>query len=57
MGRHELPHERLRLENDVGDVEDGEKPAVHCIGHVQILLHASNFGIPDVTTIEESKQI
>ena len=37
--REDLPHQREPLEDDVGDVEDGEQPLVVGRGEVEVFLH------------------
>ena len=57
MWRNDFPHERHPFEEDVRDVEEGEKPLVLGIVHVETLAHARRFGISDIGTIEEGHQV
>jgi hypothetical protein len=47
------PHKTLKLKDDVGNVEDCQQPAVSIAFEIKIFLHAGNFGITDVRTIQE----
>lgn len=45
MRRHYLPHDSLELEEDVGDVEDGEKPLVPIPMKLQVFGHSCDTSI------------
>jgi hypothetical protein len=47
------PHESLKLEGDVSDVEYCQQPAVSIAYEMEVLLHAGDFGIADVRTVEK----
>lgn len=41
----DFPHEREPLEDDVGDVEDGQQPLVLAARELEFRLHAGDFGV------------
>jgi hypothetical protein len=51
------PHESLKLEDDVGDVEYCQQPAVPVAYQMEVFLHAGDFGIANIRAIEERKEI
>jgi hypothetical protein len=57
MGIYDPPHEALKLEEDVCDVEYRQQPAVSVALEIQVFLHAGNFGIANVGAIEEGEKI
>jgi hypothetical protein len=57
VGIYDSPHESLELEDDVGDVEYGQQPAVSVAFEIQVCLHAGDFSIADIRAIEEGKKI
>lgn len=57
MGEDNLPHERLKLEQNVTDIEDGQKPLIAVSLEVQIFLHARNFGITDIGAVEKGENV
>jgi hypothetical protein len=56
MGVDDPPHERLKLEDNVGDVENGQKPFVAIARKIEVFLHASDFRIADIRPVEEGEQ-
>ena len=57
MRRNDLPHQRLPLEEDVSDVEDGEQPLVIVALEVQVRFHPRDLGVADVGTVEEGEDV
>ena len=57
MRIYDPPHEALELEDDVSDVEDCQQPAVSVAFKIEVLLHASDFGISNVRSIEEGEKV
>lgn len=57
MGWKYLPKEQRELADDVGDVEDSRKPRILAARQFQVLLHAGNLSVANVTTIEERQHI
>jgi hypothetical protein len=57
MRSYDPPHEALKLEEDVCDIEYRQQPAVPVAREMQVFLHASNFGIANVGAIEEGEKI
>lgn len=51
------PHETLELEEDVGDVEDCQQPAISVAFEVEVFLHASDLGVADIRAIEEGEKV
>lgn len=45
------------LENNVGDVEDGEETVVVVTGKVEIILETSNPGVADVCSVNEAEKV
>jgi hypothetical protein len=57
---HNFPHKSHPLEEDVGDVEDGQEPLVLGIGLMNrafALAETSGLGITNVGTVEEGQKI
>jgi hypothetical protein len=57
MGIYDPPHEALKLEEDVCNVEYRQQPAVSVALEIQVFLHTGNFGIANVGAIEEGEKI
>ena len=57
MRGENLPEEQRKFENDVRDVKDGQEPFVLIVLQFQIVAHPSEFRIPYVSSIEESKHV
>jgi hypothetical protein len=51
MRIYDPPHEALKLEEDICDVEYRQQPAVSIAREMQVFLHAGNFGIANVGAI------
>lgn len=45
---YDPPHEALKLEGDVANIEYCQQPAVSMAFEVEVSLHTGNFGIADV---------
>ena len=56
MRRQHLPHDDEELEEDVGDVEDGEEPAVLRPVDPQVVFHARDARIADVGPVQEGQE-
>src|SRR5271170_5739471 len=56
MGVDDPPHERLKLEDNVRDVENGQKPFVAIARKIEVFLHACDFRIADIRPVEEGEQ-
>ena len=52
-----FPPEDLELKDNVGDVEDGQKVVVVVADELEILGHAGDFGISNVTAVEERQEV
>ena len=57
MRIYDPPHKALKLEEDVGDVEYRQQPAVSIAFEIEVFLHASNFGIANVGAIKKGQKI
>jgi hypothetical protein len=57
MRIYDPPHEALKLEDDVCDIEYCQQPAVPVARKMLVILHAGNFGIANVGAIEEGEKI
>jgi len=57
MGREQLPHERLELEQDIADIKNGEQPFVPVTSKFEIRCHACNTSISDIAAVKEGKKI
>lgn len=57
MGRHNLPHQGLEFEDDIGDIEDSEKPLVVVPRKMKVLGHARDSRIADIGAIEEGENV
>ena len=57
MRIYDPPHEALKLEEDICDVEYRQQPAVSVALEIQVFLHTGNFGIANVGAIEEGEEI
>ena len=57
MRIYDPPHEALKLEEDICDVEYRQQPAVSIALEIQVFLHTGNFGIANVGAIEEGEKI
>ena len=57
MRIYDPPHEALKLEEDICDVEYRQQPAVSVALEIQVFLHTGNFGIANVGAIEEGEKI
>lgn len=51
------PHKALKLEEDVGDVEYCQQPAVTVAFEIEVFFHASDFGIANIRAIEEREKV
>ncbi len=52
------PHEALDLEDDVADVEDGEKPVVVIVAEeAEVVVHAGDAGGSYLGPVEEGEEI
>lgn len=47
----------MKLEYDVGYVEDREQPRIAIANQIQILGHARDLRIPDIGSVQRRKQI
>jgi len=56
MGMDDPPHERLKLEDNVRYVENGQKPVVAIARKIEVCVHASDFRIADIRPVEEGEQ-
>jgi hypothetical protein len=57
MRIYDPPHEALKLEEDICNVEYCQQPAVSVALEIQVFLHAGNLGIANVGAIEEGEKI
>ena len=51
------PHKTLELEEDVGNVEYRQQPAVTVACEIEAFFHASDFGIANIRAIEEREKV